>query len=367
MNRDRLDELYRELVAAAECMAGYPENQVFDYEELFRFLRFSINNCGDPFVLGSTYRLNTHEFERELLLYFELLFRAEARTTWGYVTNGGTEGNLFGLYLARELYPDGIVYASTDTHYSIRKNLQLLQMEHSWVPALENGEIDYAALRQQLAARIGRPPIFVANIGTTMKGAVDSVPKIRALLRELGIERSYIHCDAALFGMLLPFLPADPDQAFDFQAGVDSLAFSGHKMIGMPMPCGVVLAKRAFVDNIGREIEYTGTKDNTITGSRNGISPLFLWYTFFVRQREQQLRTIARESIDNADYAIEQMKARGIAAWRNKNSNIVVFPRPHAKVRIQWQLAAEGRWAHIIVLPQVTRAVIQRIIEDLQH
>jgi histidine decarboxylase len=137
-------------------------------------------------------------------------------------------------------------------------------------------------------------------------------------------------------------------------------------MIGMPMPCGVVLAKRAFVDNIGREIEYTGTKDNTITGSRNGITPLFLWYTFFVRQREQQLRTIARESIDNADYAIEQMKARGIAAWRNKNSNIVVFPRPHEEVRIQWQLAAEGRWAHVIVLPQVTRAVIRRIIEDLK-
>ena len=38
----------------------------------------------------------------------------DPKETWGYCTNGGTEGNMYGLFLAREIYPKGIVYYFKD-------------------------------------------------------------------------------------------------------------------------------------------------------------------------------------------------------------------------------------------------------------
>jgi histidine decarboxylase len=40
--------------------------------------------------------------------------------------------------------------------------------------------------------------IIIANIGTTMLEAKDSVPAIRAILKQCAIKNHYIHCDAAL-------------------------------------------------------------------------------------------------------------------------------------------------------------------------
>ncbi|KAM1131781.1 hypothetical protein ACFX13_047144 [Malus domestica] len=39
----------------------------------------------------------------------------------GYITNCGTEGNLHGVLVGREVFPDGILYASRESHYSIFK------------------------------------------------------------------------------------------------------------------------------------------------------------------------------------------------------------------------------------------------------
>jgi len=228
--------------------------------------------CGDPFKDG-TYGLHTHDFEREVIVWFAELLHAPADDIWGYVTNGGTEGNLYGLYLARELYPDGMVYASQDTHYSVAKNLRLLKMPHIMIKSREDGSIDLEDLRETIRIHRDLPPIIFANIGTTMKEGIDRVDSIRAILDDLAISRRYIHCDAALSGMTLPFIEEAPP--FDFSQGIDSISISGHKFIGSPVPCGIVLADKNHVRRIARSIEYVGTLDTTIPGSRNGLSPSF--------------------------------------------------------------------------------------------
>ncbi|WP_218279902.1 pyridoxal-dependent decarboxylase [Verrucomicrobium spinosum] len=97
--------------------------------------------------------------------------------------------------------------------------------------------MDYSDLRETLRIHRDVPPIIFANIGTTMKGAVDNLHKIRAILDELAITNAYLHADAALSGMILPFV-ADP-QPWDFAGGADSISISGHKFLGSPLPCGV--------------------------------------------------------------------------------------------------------------------------------
>ncbi|KAI3454000.1 hypothetical protein Pfo_010663 [Paulownia fortunei] len=91
-------------------------------------LRFHINNVGDPFK-DSNLGLHSKNFEVAVLDWFGQLWEIEKDEYWGYVTNGGTEGNLQGLLLGRESLPDGILYTSRESHYSIFKAARMFRME----------------------------------------------------------------------------------------------------------------------------------------------------------------------------------------------------------------------------------------------
>ena len=130
--RERLDRLLAEIESTSDQQIGYPANQKFDYSPLLPFLKYSLNNVGDPFH-GSNYRSNTHGIEREVIACFAGLMRLDPELAWGYVTSGGTEGNLYGLYLAREMFSNGIFYFSEETHYSVLKNLRVLNARYVMV------------------------------------------------------------------------------------------------------------------------------------------------------------------------------------------------------------------------------------------
>ena len=117
-DRKRLNNFREDLKKEIKTFVGYPVNCEFDYSDLFDFLSYPTNNVGDPFS-SSYYGLDSREFEVEVLEWFAKLYNAPSNNYWGYVTNGGTEGNMYGLYLARELYPKGVVYYSQATHYSV--------------------------------------------------------------------------------------------------------------------------------------------------------------------------------------------------------------------------------------------------------
>ena len=358
--QERLDRLLEEIEAAADQQIGYPTNQQFDYSPLLPFMRHALNNIGDPFQ-SSNYRSNTHGIEQEVITRLADLMGLDPQEAWGYVTSGGTEGNLYGMYLAREIFPDGMFYFSEQTHYSILKNLRLLNARYIMVKSQQRGEIDYQDLHDMLEVNRDLPALIVANIGTTMHGAVDDIHRIRGILHDLGVTRSYIHADAALSGMLLPFV--DNPQPFGFDAGIDSIAVSGHKLIGAPLPCGVVLTRQGNVERVGRTIELVGIQDTTISGSRNGLTPLMLWYAL-ERYGEQGFRDLAAGMLSTAQYAVDCFNHHGIPAWRHRNSVTVVFPRPGPEVFRKWQIAPQGDEAHIITMPHVTREQVDELIAD---
>jgi histidine decarboxylase len=362
-DRNQLDRLKERLDGVAAREMGYPVAFDFDYSALTPFLSFSLNNAGDPFT-PMTYLLNTHDFEREVVSFYAEMARAPDGHWWGYVTNGSTEGNLYGLYLARELLPDGIVYFSQDSHYSVSKNLHFLNMRHIMIRSQANGEIDYEDLRETLKIRRDAPPIVFANVGTTMKEARDDIGRIRAILDDLAIENRYIHCDAALCGGYAAFL--DPRPAWDFEDGADSIAISGHKFLGSPIPCGIVLARRSHVERIGHSVAYIGSVDTTISGSRNGFTPLMLWYAIRSLGEEGMRRRIAH-SLDTAAYAEEQLRSAGIEAWRNPQALTVVFPAPPGDIRKRWQLASAGGFSHLICMPHVTRRQIDDLVAEIRQ
>ena len=340
---------------------GYPCTREFDYSPLLKFLNFPLNNVGDPYET-SNFHLNTHEFERDVLEFYRVLVDAPEKNTWGYITNGGTEGNMYGTYLAREIFPEGMVYYSEDTHYSVAKILRMVHARNIMIRSQPSGEMDYQDLAETISIHRDVPPIIFANIGTTMKGAVDNITRIKQIMKDKAINHYYIHADAALSGMILPFV--NEPQAFRFTDGVDSISISGHKMVGSPIPCGIVLAKKSNVERIARSVEYIGTYDTTISGSRNGITPLFLWYAIKTRGMEG-FKQIIKHCLQMAQYAVDQFNIAGLNAWRNKNSITVVFPRVNDDVLKKWQIAVQGDIAHLITMPHVEKRHINKIISDL--
>ena len=360
--QERLAALTEEFNVKSQTAMGYPVNLDYDYSALLPFLQYSANNVGDPFH-DSNYASNTHEIEREVVGTFADMMRLPRDDAWGYVTSGGTEGNMYGLYMGRETYPEGVVYFSQDTHYSVVKILRLLKARNIMIKSQPNGEIDYDDLYETIRINRDVPVIMMANIGTTMKGAIDDVDKIRDILDDLAVSNSYIHADAALSGMILPFV--DEPQPYGFDRGFDSVAISGHKMIGSPLPCGIALTRKEYVSRIARSIEYVGVLDTTLTGSRSAFAPLLIWYAF-QRHGLEGFKEIVLSSLKHAEYAVERFNEVGIPAWRNKNSVTVVFPRPSsAEVIRKWQIAPYEDIAHIITMPNVSRESIDALVDEV--
>ena len=344
-----------------ECMIGYPVNLDYDYSALSGFLNYSINNVGDPFI-ESNYKVSSHKFEREILKYFGRLYKIKSSELWGYITNGGTEGNMYGIYIGREIHPKGTLYFSDNSHYSIEKIAHILRMKYKKVPSSPDGSIDLEKL-EKILKRTRSTPIFSLNIGTTMKGATDDVDGLCKVLRRLKIKDYYIHCDAALFGAMHPFLKGSPTLSFEQPIG--SLAISGHKFIGSPIPCGIVLTRKEYVKKVSSSIEYISGVDDTITGSRNGLTPMMIWYTLQTKG-SKGFKKDAESCIENAKYMQSEMLKIPWPTCLNKFSNIVYFKKPRKEVIKKWVLATQEDFSHVVVMQTVSKKKIDRFVNDIK-
>ncbi|CAB9525820.1 Histidine decarboxylase [Seminavis robusta] len=343
---------------------GYPYNLMYNHSELYEFMKYSINNLGDPFV-PSNYSVHSRQFECAVIDFFADLWKMEKDSYWGYVTTSGTEGNLHGILLARECHPDAILYTSQETHYSVFKAARYYRMDCQSIPTLPMGEIDYDLLEKAISRNLDRDIIINVNIGTTVKGAVDNLDRILRTLQVLNVprERFHIHCDGALFALMMPFVDYAPE--ISFQKPIDSIAVSGHKMLGCPMPCGIALCRKEHVEKVEQHIDYLNSVDTTIMGSRNGQAALYLWYSL----RKKGVEGIKRDvehCMETARYLRDKLTEAGFTCRVNDLSSTVVLERPLDENLVKrWQLACEEDIAHVVVMPNVTRNKIDLFVKEL--
>jgi histidine decarboxylase len=363
MMKDWIKETYERIEQNTSSFLGYPLAKDFVYDDFAPFLNLCINNVGDP-ESSSTLAIDTKEIELKVINFFSEILSNNKSDLWGYVTNGGTEGNLYGLYMAREAFPNAKVYYSESTHYSVRKNLQLLQLQNIVIRSQKNGEIDYDDLESVIVLNREKPAIFFLNIGTTMTEAVDQLDEIKRIIKKYAIKDYFIHCDAAFLGAFAPFVEERPK--FDFTHDVDSISISGHKFIGGPIPCGIVLVKRKHRNRIANSVSYVDTMDTTITGSRNGLTPLLLW-SFIEKHGVTGLRERAEKAQDLARYTENELNKIGRNAWRNKDGLTVVFDCPSKEIIQQFQLATDGEISHVICVPGIEKVQIDEFIIALKE
>ncbi|HET7649958.1 MAG TPA: aminotransferase class V-fold PLP-dependent enzyme [Gammaproteobacteria bacterium] len=175
----------------------------------------------------------------------------------GILTSGGSVANLVALNVARNAIapfavrkqglagnPRLVVYASTETHNSVQKAVELMGLgaeSLALIPVDEAYRMDVSALRNQLHAdrQSGKIPFcVVANAGTVNTGAVDPLEPLGDLCRD---EKVWLHVDGA-FGAFANLDPARRDLVRGMQRA-DSLAFDLHKWMYMPYDVGCTLVR----------------------------------------------------------------------------------------------------------------------------
>jgi histidine decarboxylase len=340
-------------------LIGYPLNMAYDYSSISECITKQLNNVGCPFA-GSSVKINTKSTEIKVLNFFADLWGISRDHIWGYLTSSGTEGNMQGLYVGREKLcknnKEVILYTSKDSHYSIFKIARILKLPVCIVESQDCGEIDYKDFEAKLSSNCDKSVLVNANLGTTMKGATDDTRKLYRIIKKYKKDNDYyLHADGALMGFVLPFLEND----LFFKNHIHSISISGHKFLGIPFPCGVFLMEKQFLNEISSHIEYIGSIDSTISGSRNGHSSLFFDHIIDYKGING-FKTDITKCIELAEYLAENLPG----AWRNQNSITVVFPKPSQSVIDEWQLAVQGDIAHVVVMCHVTKEVLDKFISS---
>jgi histidine decarboxylase len=112
------------------CFLGFQANQdgFSHLAGLEPYLQCQLNNLGDPFKEGN-FTLNSKWLERAVLDYYASLWNArwphdrkDPESYWGYVLSmGSTEGNLYGLWNAREYLSGGALMADPEAEEEARR------------------------------------------------------------------------------------------------------------------------------------------------------------------------------------------------------------------------------------------------------
>ncbi len=154
----------------------------------------------------------TQEIEREVLNVIAVdIFKAKENEFDGYIAPGGTEANIQAIWVFRNEFmhkfdaklDEIAILASEDTHYSIPKASNLLQIDWLKIPVgFENREIDTVALDNIISEAKNKGKkyfIAVSNMATTMFGSVDNPDVYTSALEKHNVTYR-LHIDGAYGG-----------------------------------------------------------------------------------------------------------------------------------------------------------------------
>ena len=386
------------LARSKNRLLGYPINMNTPSEEFFGWRdelfkagidAFAFNNVGNPFK-ESPIPYNTHPYERETIREFGKLFAFPVGDTWGFLSHSGTDSNMHGMYMGRtilkgraKLQPKA--YFTREAHYSVQILRDLLGLEAVMVETLPDGGMDPDHLAHELAENANTPALVVATVGTTFKGAIDNIDHLQKQLRG---HTSYLHVDAALFGGYLPFTRHAAEVSFRTDDAADSgrydsIAVSCHKFFGFPSPAGLFITRQSVYDEFNalfsriHNPEYIHHVPGTITCSRDAVKPAEFYYFTTPSARARQAED-AKLMLRSATYLLDQMQTsfpRLSATRANRLSNTVYFRNPGDAIVKKYSLATmhlnvgkETRdFAHVIVMPHVSRDVLTEFLTDLDN
>ena len=253
---------------------------------------------------------------------------------FGTGATGGSMTNYMAMIMARDHFDlnirmegvkqDLVMYASKESHYSIKKNAAFGGIGRSnvrYISTNERGEMKVDELEQQILKdkEDNKLPFFInATVGTTVLGAIDPLVEISEVAKRYNL---WLHADAAFYGSFI-FSENNKHLVKGLEL-TDSFSMNAHKMLSTPITCSFILAKnkKAFYDSFNSDADYLfqGNGDDWNPGKvsfqcgrRNDALKFWcLWKSVGTHglcqmvDNEMHLADIAREYIRNhPDYTL---------------------------------------------------------------
>ena len=328
-------------------------------------------------IFADTNALDTHifskveELEKECIGWIgNLLHNRLAR---GYITTGGTEANIFALWVMRENSKKRQIIVPRSAHYSVERAANLLGLEIIPAALDENFKADAGDIERNINENtLG----IVLTAGTSALGAVDPVEDVSDLISNSG-EKIFLHVDAAFGGFIIPFLK--PGIMFDFELeNVTSMTIDPHKMGMAPIPSGAVLLKNdSLLDKITISPPYLPFKTNTLSGTRSGGAIAATYATLnyigvdgyekIVGGCMENTKLLCSElsKLDCVEKAAEpELNIVGIMVSGSDNSEIV---KKLGKRGWKVSLNEKPKCIRVVVMPHTSRENILCFIDDLRE
>jgi tyrosine decarboxylase/aspartate 1-decarboxylase len=327
----------------------------------------------------------TQELEKDLIkICAEEIFDAEPNTYDGYVASGGTEANIEALWIYRNYYLNeynadineiAVVY-SADTHYSIPKGIDLLNLK-----GIELGvnqvtrEIVIKDLQQKIEKALTEGIkyfIINLNMSTTMFGSVDDIDKITSFLNLIHLNYK-LHVDGAYGGFIYPF--TNQKNSFNFKnKNISSFSIDGHKMLQAPYGTGIFLARKNLLQYVcTNEAGYVKGKDFTLCGSRSGANAVCVWMILRIHGSTGWAVKM-RQLVDRAIYICEKLDEWKVKYYRHPDLNIVTIDANFMSSRLakKYHLVPDNHneqpnWYKIVVMPHVKQGILDNFLSELEN
>ena len=182
----------------------------------------------------------------------------------GLFVSGGSMANLIGIAMARQTknYSPGRLrlYASSETHFSVRKAAALLGIGRQNVRHVAVDD-RFKMRVEDLIAKIGAdleagyiPFCVVANAGTVNTGAIDPLAQIREIADHYHL---WMHVDGSYGAFAM--LAESAKKLFAGMEQADSIALDPHKWLYLPVDVGCVIYRNPEIARatFANEAEYT--------------------------------------------------------------------------------------------------------------
>jgi glutamate/tyrosine decarboxylase-like PLP-dependent enzyme len=328
--------------------------------------------------------LGTHEIEREVLNVIAVdIFKAEPNTFDGYISPGGSEANIQAIWMFRNYFmhechatlQEIAIIASEDTHYSIPKASNVLQLDWLKIPVDFTTRAVDAALFEDIlitAKQAGKKYfIVVANMGTTMFGSVDNPDSYTSVLEQHDLAYK-LHIDGAYGGFVYPF--SNEKAVINFSnPKISSITIDAHKMLQAPYGTGVFICRKGYIEQVlTKEADYVEGMDLTLCGSRSGANAVAVWMILFTYGPNGWFEKVSVLQM-RTQYLCKQLDELNIDYFREPFMNIVTIKSEFIPVIIAnaYHLVPQShtgmnKWYKIVVMDHVQVEHLTTFIEDLK-
>jgi glutamate/tyrosine decarboxylase-like PLP-dependent enzyme len=328
--------------------------------------------------------IGTQEIEREVLNVIAIdILKANEGEFDGYISPGGTEANIQALWIYRNFFMHNnnakldeiVILASEDTHYSVPKGANLLQLDWIKVPVtFETRKIDIDALAELVlkAKQNGKKYfIVVSNMGTTMFGSVDNPEDYIQVLEKQEVPFK-IHVDGAYGGFLYPF--SNQESVINFtNSKISSFTIDAHKMLQAPYGTGIFICRKGLIENVlTKEAEYIDGMDLTLCGSRSGANAVAVWMILFAYGPNGWFEKVSILQM-RTQFFCKELDKLNIGYFRDPNMNIVTVHSEYITDAIAHKYGlipqthdVSNKWYKIVIMDHVEVEHLTTFIAELK-